>query len=164
MGVVEAALLFEYVKNELGRGHHVLLLLSGESGWGKTTLAHGLLKYLNAEPTVSPSYAFHLQTRLQGTEVDHWDLDRVQSQDDLESTGFTDWIREWRADAKSKQKTGESALSPKLAIIEWPERMREHGFIGDFRLLSGAQVSVLDCKLEGPPEYLIHVQVLDLDS
>lgn len=86
-----------------------ILLLNGPVGAGKTQLTRLLLEELGCDETVSPSYAIHNQysTPRRG-EVDHIDLYRVESEDDLESTGFWDLF---------SQPEG-------LVIIEWADRLK----------------------------------------
>ena len=84
----------------------VLLLLSGELGSGKTTLAKGIVSGLGAtreeevtSPTFTLVHVFH-----NGVKVYHVDLYRVEDFHDLETLGLEDVL-------------AESAI----VIIEWPE-------------------------------------------
>lgn len=86
----------------------VLLLLSGDLGAGKTTLAKGIISGLGAareEEVTSPTYTlihlFHNHTR-----VYHVDLYRINGFADLETLGLEDVLSE---DA--------------VVIVEWPEKL-----------------------------------------
>jgi tRNA threonylcarbamoyladenosine biosynthesis protein TsaE len=85
----------------------VIVMLSGELGSGKTTLAKGIISGLGAareedvtSPTFTLVHVFHNHCK-----VYHVDLYRVDNFQDLESLGLEDAL-------------GEQAV----VIIEWPER------------------------------------------
>lgn len=81
-----------------------ILLLSGDVGAGKTTLVRALAQALDLKDIASPSFAIHHRyENVQGIALDHVDLYRLKSFDDLESTGFWDLFQ---------QKKG-------LIVIEW---------------------------------------------
>ncbi|MCX7979254.1 MAG: tRNA (adenosine(37)-N6)-threonylcarbamoyltransferase complex ATPase subunit type 1 TsaE, partial [Bdellovibrionaceae bacterium] len=86
-----------------------LVLLSGEVGAGKTELVKCVLRLLESSETASPSFAIHhcYSTR-EGT-VDHVDLYRLETEDELESTGFWDLF----------------SAPQGLILVEWPERVAE---------------------------------------
>jgi tRNA threonylcarbamoyladenosine biosynthesis protein TsaE len=95
---------------ELGGELHapVLLLLSGDLGAGKTTLAKGIISGLGAaseEEVTSPTYTlvhlFHNHTR-----VYHVDLYRINGFADLETLGLEDVLSE-----------------NAVVIVEWPEKL-----------------------------------------
>lgn len=80
-----------------------IVLLKGPMGSGKTQVASWL-----AGEAASPTYAFHHSYRSRdGVLIEHFDLDRIKSEDDLESIGFWDFFNN-----KSS-----------LYIVEWPERV-----------------------------------------
>ena len=85
-----------------------ILLLKGPLGVGKTELVRQLLMSLGSTEVASPTYALihHYQTQ-QIKSVVHVDLYRIESEEDLDSTGFWDLF------------TAEASL----IIIEWPERV-----------------------------------------
>jgi tRNA threonylcarbamoyladenosine biosynthesis protein TsaE len=85
----------------------ILVLLSGELGSGKTTLAKGIVGGLGAAPedeVTSPTFTLvHVYGR--DRSVYHADLFRVESLADFESLGMEDIFSK-----------------PAVVILEWPER------------------------------------------
>ena len=86
----------------------VLVLLSGELGAGKTTLAKGIINGLGAgreEEVTSPSFTlvhlFHNSFK-----VYHIDLYRIADFHDLETLGLEDVLSE-----------------PAVVLVEWPDRL-----------------------------------------
>lgn len=72
-------------------GKKTILLLVGDVGSGKTTFVGEFLKLIGAQQkSSSPSFALHNEYNFSGGTIDHVDLYRLQSEDDLESTGFWD--------------------------------------------------------------------------
>lgn len=95
-----------------GAKGRLLLLLDGPMGAGKTELTRELLRALGSQETCSPSFAIHNSYRAgDETPVEHFDLFRLESADDLESTGFWDCFDSSRS----------------LIIIEWASRLNEFG-------------------------------------
>lgn len=92
-----------------------IVLLNGPMGVGKTQFTKFLLEELGSDEAVSPSYALHNSYSTSRGDVEHLDLYRLESADDLESTGFWDLF-------ESNQR---------LVIIEWPDRLTEFGVIQD---------------------------------
>ncbi len=84
-----------------------VLLLDGPMGAGKTQLTRFLLEELGSDEAVSPSFAIHNEYATPSGRVDHVDLFRLESEDELESTGFWDLF----------------AARAGLVIIEWAERL-----------------------------------------
>ncbi len=91
-------------------GAPVLVLLSGELGAGKTTLAKGIISGLGAareEDVTSPTFKLvHVFNRPAGGKVYHVDLYRISDSQDLESLGLDDVFSE-----------------PAIVLVEWPERL-----------------------------------------
>lgn len=87
----------------------LLVLLNGDLGAGKTTLAKGIISGLGAareEDVTSPTFTLvHCFTGL--VKVYHVDLYRVGDVQEFDSLGLEDLFAE-----------------PAIVIIEWPERMR----------------------------------------
>lgn len=83
-----------------------VILLKGDLGTGKTTLTKLLLQTLGVNDTItSPTFNIVSEYRLSsGKQVYHFDLYRIQSEDELYQIGFEEYID-----------------SGNLCIIEWPE-------------------------------------------
>ncbi|WP_448585269.1 tRNA (adenosine(37)-N6)-threonylcarbamoyltransferase complex ATPase subunit type 1 TsaE [Thermaurantiacus sp.] len=90
-----------------------VVLLSGELGAGKTTLARAILRALGHEGEVpSPTYVL-AETYLDCTPPAlHADLFRLEPGTGIEDLGFDDWLE-----------TG-------VLLLEWPERL-PHGWFPD---------------------------------
>ena len=88
---------------------HAFLVLDGDLGAGKTTLARGLLRALGvAGPVRSPTYTLLESYDAGGRPVHHLDWYRLGGRDDLESLGFRDL-----------------QAPPNWLLVEWPERVPE---------------------------------------
>lgn len=85
-----------------------LILLSGEMGAGKTEFVKRLSRLYGIPETASPTFALHHAMTSSQVRIDHFDLYRLESVDELETVGLWE-ILEDRA----------------LALIEWPERVPE---------------------------------------
>ena len=88
-----------------------VVLLHGDLGAGKTTLAKGIASALGIEDVVSsPSFSLvnEYDTGLAAavTRLYHLDLYRLQGEDDLASIGFEDFM----------------APADGISLVEWPER------------------------------------------
>jgi tRNA threonylcarbamoyladenosine biosynthesis protein TsaE len=86
----------------------VLVLLHGELGTGKTTLAKGIVAGLGAgreEDVTSPTFTL-VHVFQDGVRVYHIDLYRIADFHDLETLGLEDVLAE-----------------PAVVIVEWPERL-----------------------------------------
>jgi tRNA threonylcarbamoyladenosine biosynthesis protein TsaE len=94
-----------------------LLLLEGPMGSGKTTFTRLLAKKINGDSDLveanSPTFAIHQQYLVQKNStqkierIDHFDLYRLESEDDLETSGFWEVLAE---------------PSP-LLVVEWSSRI-----------------------------------------
>ena len=82
-----------------------VVLLSGDLAAGKTTFVSTFCNELGISNAQSPTYAIH--SRYPG--IDHFDLYRLESRDQLESAGIFDLIEE----------------SKGYCFIEWPERLSQ---------------------------------------
>ena len=88
-----------------------VMLLHGDLGAGKTTLAKGIASALGIEDVVSsPSFSLvnEYDTRLASavSRLYHLDLYRLRSEGDLATIGFEDFV----------------APADGVTIVEWPER------------------------------------------
>jgi tRNA threonylcarbamoyladenosine biosynthesis protein TsaE len=95
-------------------GTRLLLLLDGPMGAGKTQFTRFFVAALGGEESSSPSFAIHHNYAVSGVSVEHFDLFRLDSSDDLESTGFWDFFR----------------LKQGILVVEWAERLDELGLVG----------------------------------
>lgn len=82
-----------------------LIVLQGQLGAGKSTLARGFIRALGYEgPVPSPTYTLVEPYELAGRRVYHADLYRIGSADELEFLGWDE-------------------LADGLLLVEWPERV-----------------------------------------
>ena len=99
----------EYIGNAIAKklsGTEVIALF-GELGAGKTALTRGICQGLDVKDNIcSPTFAIVNEYRGK-YKIYHFDMYRVQSMDDLSSTGYFDYIN-----------TG-------VLIIEWSENIKE---------------------------------------
>jgi tRNA threonylcarbamoyladenosine biosynthesis protein TsaE len=84
-----------------------ILLLSGDLGAGKTTSIRYLCEHYGLKHVQSPTYSIHQRYSASDISIDHFDLYRLQSDDELVSTGFWDLLQSQNS----------------LMIIEWFERI-----------------------------------------
>lgn len=125
-----------------------LVFLRGEMGSGKTTLVSKVADVLGARDAASPSFALH--TRYDGVRgsIDHFDLDRLQSADDLESTGFWDIIAEARDGGRNH-----------FVMIEWAKRLDDFN-MGTEGAAWTKGFRTWAFQLEGPPSWRLLIRRL----
>lgn len=83
-----------------------VLTFSGEIGAGKTTLIRAMLRALGVSSAIkSPTFSLVESYQCQHLQVHHFDLYRIQDEEELEYIGFRDYFG------------GQS-----VCCIEWPER------------------------------------------
>lgn len=85
-----------------------ILLLSGGLSAGKTTMVSNFCRIFGLELVQSPTYSIHHRYSNAKVVIDHFDLYRLESEDDLQSAGFFDLLN---APADYK-------------FVEWPDRVR----------------------------------------
>ena len=84
-----------------------VIALSGPMGAGKTEFVKSLAEAKGISGIASPTFAIHHRYQNQNQTLEHLDLYRLKSEDELETTGFWDFFLE----------------SNVLILIEWPEKM-----------------------------------------
>ena len=88
------------------RDHCKVMTFTGPLGAGKTTLVRALLRKLGVtEPITSPTFAYvNMYTTDQDTTVHHFDLYRINNQDEFLQQGFDEYL-----------------YAPEtVSLIEWP--------------------------------------------
>ncbi len=69
---------------------NTIFLLNGEMAAGKTTLISTLLLKLGVSEVSSPTYAIHQTYPMQNRTVHHFDLHRLETADEVETSGIWD--------------------------------------------------------------------------
>jgi tRNA threonylcarbamoyladenosine biosynthesis protein TsaE len=101
-----------------------LVLLEGELGAGKTTLARGVLRGLGFQGTVkSPTYTIVEPYEFSGKRVYHFDFYRIADPQELEFIGLDELVEQ-----------------PGIKLMEWPQRAGDRLPPADFNL----RISSLD--------------------
>jgi len=89
-----------------------IVLLRGPMASGKSEFVRQILHAQGESLTVaSPTFALQLSYDLPRAHVEHWDLYRLQSMDELEGTGFWDQFQILDGTVSN------------WVFIEWPERL-----------------------------------------
>lgn len=145
----------EWVAPELFFQMPKLVFLRGEMGSGKTSFVAKVAEVLGSDEAASPSFALH--TRYEGVRgtIDHFDLDRLSSIDDLESTGFWDII----ADQRARLQADPSEAARSFVMIEWAKRLDEFG-AGTEGAPWTAGFRSWSFQFEGPPGWRLMVRRL----
>ena len=100
------------VASSLEKLPRAILMLEGSMGAGKTFFTRFLVSALgSADAAVSPTFAIHNTYQTARGTVEHFDLFRIESADDLESAGFWDFFQ----------------ANDKIVIIEWADRLKAFG-------------------------------------
>ncbi len=84
-----------------------VVALTGPLGAGKTELVKTIAQARGFQGMASPTFAIHHRYQGFSISIDHLDLYRIASEDELEGVGFWDFFSETEG----------------LIFIEWPERM-----------------------------------------
>jgi tRNA threonylcarbamoyladenosine biosynthesis protein TsaE len=87
-----------------------IILMSGVLSAGKTTFVGFFCKEFGLNCTQSPTYSIHQRYSNAFVSIDHFDLYRLESNDEIESSGFFDLLNN----------------SSDYKFIEWPERINSH--------------------------------------
>lgn len=91
-----------------------VILLDGDLGAGKTTIAQSLIKALSndaievSSPTFGLQHIYHIQPKFQVQNIAHMDLYRLKSADELAELGIEDYF------------------GTHLCLIEWPSKLEQH--------------------------------------
>ena len=95
-----------------GERRNAFIAMRGEMGVGKTAFVRGFASYFGIRGVKSPTYSIVNEHRGEKVNIFHFDMYRVESEDDLLSIGFYDYL----------SRSGYS-------IVEWSENIEE--FIPD---------------------------------
>lgn len=113
-----------------------LILLHGPMGAGKTEFVKNFVGAFGVTEAASPTFALHHAYRGRRL-IDHWDLYRLQDQEDLESSGF--WDQFERPEF--------------LVIVEWAERLPKDWI--------PRYIQILEIKIEVLPQGERQVQIVN---
>ena len=114
------------------------IALYGDLGVGKTAFVRGLAKVLAPDSAVrSPTFALVNEYRAKPCSVFHFDMYRIESEDELESIGFYDY------------------LDRGLCVVEWSEN------IGYALPESYLRIEIAKCDASAPDKREITVQLIN---
>lgn len=118
------------------------LLLSGDLGMGKTTLARAIIRALAGDDALDvPSPTFTLVQPYAGrVPVQHFDLYRISSPDELEELGFSE------------------ALAEGVALVEWPERAEAALPSDAVRVVLAEHGAGRSVEIAGPEAFLARLE------
>ncbi len=102
--------LVKKIKNYLKP--NAVLLLQGEMAAGKTTFTRYLCESYSLNMSQSPTYAIHQRYQNAQICIDHFDLYRLEDEDQIETSGIWEML-----DEKNN-----------LLLIEWSERLTENWY------------------------------------
>jgi tRNA threonylcarbamoyladenosine biosynthesis protein TsaE len=108
-----------------------LFLLEGEVGAGKTELVKTICELLNLKDVQSPTFSFHHTYANTTLKLQHVDLYRLKSEEDLESIGFWDLFE----DEKS------------TLLVEWSNLIHTENWPWNWKLI---KVQII--KIDSNPE------------
>ena len=114
------------------------IALYGDLGVGKTAFVRGLAKVLAPDSAVrSPTFALVNEYRAKPCSVFHFDMYRIESEDELESIGFYDY------------------LDRGLCVVEWSEN------IGYALPEAYLRIEITKCDASAPDKREITVQLIN---
>ena len=80
-------------KLDTGGIRQAFIALRGEMGVGKTAFVRGFASYFEISGVRSPTYTVVNEYSRGTTRIFHFDMYRIESEDDLYSIGFDDYVR-----------------------------------------------------------------------
>ena len=84
---------FELAKElDTGATNRRYIALRGEMGVGKTAFAAGFASYFGITSTKSPTYTVMNEYRNNGARIFHFDMYRIEDDDELYSMGYYDYV------------------------------------------------------------------------
>lgn len=104
------------------------ILMKGVLGAGKTTFIHYFCESYGLKNISSPTFALHQCYQNQMIKIDHFDLYRLQTSEEIETSGLWEVL---------------SDLTNSLIFIEWPERISSLHLPQD-RIIYEVEISKLD--------------------
>ena len=113
-----------------------VVALMGPMAAGKTELVKNFAGLYGINDVSSPTFALHQHYQSGKIQIEHLDLYRIESEDELESAGFWDLLED---------------SEDKIIFIEWPEKMRLEQIPKTwplFRLNIQVQGAIRNLKLE----------------
>lgn len=122
----ELSLLASKVRQMISANSNILLV--GDLAVGKTTFVAYFCKLFDITVVQSPSYSLHQRYSKENIVIDHFDLYRLETEDEVQASGFFDLLNN-AADYK---------------FIEWPDRVQ----ISDFPLNNPLYQIVIKIKDE----------------
>lgn len=110
---------WDIVVSKLNLKAKTLLLLEGDLGAGKTTFVSKLCQVYGIQLAASPTYAIIHQYKNQNIHIQHVDLYRLESEDEIQSSGFWDLFEKHDS----------------IIIVEWPSRINENDWPLDWKII-----------------------------
>lgn len=95
-------------KLDTGNTIRAFIAMQGEMGVGKTAFVRGFASYFGIGGVKSPTYTVVNEYRGKTVKIYHFDMYRIESEDDLYSIGFDDYMD-----------------SPGYCIAEWSENISD---------------------------------------
>ncbi len=99
---------------------NTIFLLNGEMAAGKTTLISTLLLKLNITDVSSPTYAIHQTYSMQNVTIHHFDLHRLETADEIETSGIWD----------------EFENTNNIFFIEWSNKINIENWPMNFKIIN----------------------------